>query len=120
MKRKIRIVRFVIGLVLAVLVSAGLGFTDLKLYELTHTLQQITDTTEETTRVGVYVLAEDEAQSIRDMEDYTFGILETQAREETDNVVLQINEDLGAEIGTVLFRMRPAWRTPCWAGTAGP
>ena len=74
MKRKIRIVRFVIGLVLAVLVSAGLGFTDLKLYELTHTLQQITDTTEETTRVGVYVLAEDEAQSIRDMEDYTFGI----------------------------------------------
>lgn len=103
MKRKIRIVRFVIGLVLAVLVSAGLGFTDLKLYELTHTLQQITDTTEETTRVGVYVLAEDEAQSIRDMEDYTFGILETQAREETDNVVLQINEDLGSKIGTVAF-----------------
>lgn len=50
--------------------AAGLGFTDLKLYELTHTLQQITDTTEETTRVGVYVLAEDEAQSIREVAYY--------------------------------------------------
>ena len=80
MKRKIRPVRFFIGLILAVLISAGLVYADLRIYELTHTLQTITDTREETTRVGVYVLEEDPAQSIEDMPGYTFGILETQAR----------------------------------------
>lgn len=101
MKRKIKIVRFVVGVVLALLVSAGLGYADLKLYELTHTLQTITDTREETTRVGVYVLADDPAQSIEDMPGYTYGILDTQAREETDNVVTQINEALGTQITTL-------------------
>ena len=98
MKRKIRAGRFWAGFFLAVLVSAGMGFADLKLYQLTHTLQTITDTREETTRVGVYVLADDPAQSIEDMPGYTFGILETQAREETDNVITQINEFLGTRI----------------------
>lgn len=101
MKRKIKIVRFVLGAILALLVSAGLGYADLKLYELTHTLQTITDTREETTRVGVYVLADDPAQSIEDMPGYTYGILDTQAREETDNVVTQINEALGTQIATM-------------------
>ncbi len=100
MKRKIRIVRFIAGLVLSVLVSAGLVYADLKLYELTSTLQTITDTTEETTRVGVYVLEDDPAQSIEDMPGYTFGILETQAREETDNVISQIDDALGTQIAT--------------------
>lgn len=101
MKRKIRPVRLFIGLILAVLISAGLVYADLRIYELTHTLQTITDTREETTRVGVYVLEEDPAQSIEDMPGYTFGILETQAREETDNVVTQINEGLGTQIDTL-------------------
>lgn len=100
MKRKIRMVRFITGFILAVLVSAGLVYADLKLYELTHTLQTITDTKEETTRVGVYVLTDDPAQSIEDMPGYTFGILETQVREEADNVVTQINEALGTRIAT--------------------
>ena len=103
MKRKIRLVRFLIGLILALLVSAGMVYADLRLYELTHTLKNITDSTEETTRVGVYVLEEDPAQSIEDMSGYTFGILESQAREETDNVVDQINADLGTGIGTQAY-----------------
>lgn len=101
MKRKIKMIRFWVGFVLAVLVSAGLGLVDDKLYQLTHTLQNITDTREETTRVGVYVLEDDPAQTIEDMPGYTFGILDTQAREETDNVVAQINETLGTQIETM-------------------
>lgn len=101
MKRKIKVIRFWVGFVLAVLVSAGLGLVDGKLYQLTHTLQTITDTREETTRVGVYVLEDDPAQTIEDMPGYTFGILDTQAREETDNVIAQINETLGTQIETM-------------------
>lgn len=103
MKRKIKLIRFWIGFILALLISAGMGFADLKIYELTHTLQNITDTTEETTRVGVYVLADDPAQSIEDMPGYTYGILETQAREETDNVIAQIDDDLGTQIEAETF-----------------
>lgn len=103
MKRKIKLIRFWIGFILALLVSVGMGFADLKIYELTHTLQNITDTTEETTRVGVYVLADDPAQSIEDMAGYSYGILETQAREETDNVIAQIDRDLGTQIAAETF-----------------
>lgn len=100
MKRKIKKGRFFVGLVISLLISAVLCVADYDLYKLTHTLQNITDAKEETTRVGVYVLADDPAETIQDVKDYEFGILETLVREDTDNAVAQVNEELGAEILT--------------------
>lgn len=94
MKRKIRIVRFIIGAAIALVVSAALVAVSFYVNTLTGTLQDITDTTEEVTRVGVYVLADDPAESVQDAADYVFGILESIEREDTDNAVVQMNEEL--------------------------
>ncbi|MCC8028893.1 MAG: LCP family protein [Lachnospiraceae bacterium] len=96
MKRKIRPVRFVVGAVIALAVSAVLLAASYYVLTLTVTLQDITDTTEEVSSVGVYVLADDPAESIQDAADYVFGILETIDREDTDNAVVQINTELDA------------------------
>lgn len=45
--------------------------------------------------VNVYVMANDPAQTMIDASDYTFGILETTDRQNTDKVVGEINNSLG-------------------------
>lgn len=99
-KKRIAKVRFFIGLIIAALLSVALGAASYNLHKLTNTLQNITDAKEETTRVGVYVLASDSAQTIQDAAGYRFGILDQLAREDTDNAVAQINEELSASIVT--------------------
>lgn len=96
MKRKIRIIRFIAGAVIALAVSAALVAASFYVGTLTNTLQDITDTKEEVTRVGVYVLADDPAESIQDAAEYVFGILESIEREDTDNAVVQMNEKLNS------------------------
>lgn len=101
MKRRIKKGRFFAGLLVSLLISVVLCVAGYDLYKLTNTLQNITDAREETTRVGVYVLAEDPAGTIQDAKDYGFGILETLTREDTDNALMQIKEETGAEVRTV-------------------
>ncbi len=96
MKRKIRTVRFIIGAVIALLISAVLVVASFYVNTFTNTVQNITNSTEEVTRVGVYVRNDDPAQSIQDASDYVFGILDTIERSDTDNAVAQINEELGS------------------------
>lgn len=50
--------------------------------------------------IGVYVLQEDEAKTITDAKGYTFGILETLDRENTDHAIAEINDLLGEQIAT--------------------
>lgn len=100
MKRKVKRVRFIIGVILAALMSVCLIFADGKVAELTNTLQDITDVQEETTRMGVYVLKDDAAATIQDAAGYRFGILKENARTDTDNAVAQIQEALQGSIAT--------------------
>ena len=103
MKRRIKKGRFFVGLLVSLLISVVLCSVGYDLHKLTNTLQNITDAKDETTRVGVYALAEDPAETIQDARDYEFGILETLVREDTDNAVAQINEELGVEIATETY-----------------
>lgn len=98
MARKGKTIRFVIGLVLSLLICVVLVVGSLYLSQLTDTLEVITETAEETTCVGVYVLDTDSAQSIEDVVDDTFGILENQEREAADNAIDQIDEETGTLI----------------------
>lgn len=98
MKRRIRPARFVVGAVIALAVSAVLVAACYYVHTLTSTLQDITDTTEEVTGVGVYVLAEDPAESIGDTEGYVFGILESIEWESTDNTIVQIETEIDSLI----------------------
>lgn len=95
MKRKIRKVRFFIGLIVSVFVSVVLAMACSALHSLTSTLQTITDATVETSSMSVYVRADDEAESIEDAKDYPFGIMETLSREDTDQAVSMIEEEVG-------------------------
>ena len=103
MKREIHLVRFIIGVVIATLVCSVLVFAGGKIGKLTDTLENITDAKEETTKVGVYVLADDPAQSIQDASAYRFGILSQINRDDIDNAVAQIEEELVENISLVEY-----------------
>ena len=92
--------RFFAGLILSILVSVILCAAGLVLFRVNDTLRDVTDAEYETTEIGVYVLTDDPAQTITDAAGYEFGILSSQGREDTDNVISQINEELGSEIAT--------------------
>ncbi len=103
MKKEIRLVRFIIGVVIAALMCAALAYAGGKVGKLTDTLENITDAKEETTKVGVYVLTDDPAQSIQDASAYRFGILSQINRDDTDNAVAQIEEELAENISLVEY-----------------
>ncbi len=90
--------RFLIGAILSILVSILLVVTSYYLYMAIGTLQEITDSEEETTRVAVYVLDEDSAQTIADVAEDSFGILKTLDRSNTDKAIEEIEASLEAEI----------------------
>lgn len=98
MKKEIRLISFVIGAVIAVLMCGLLAFANGKIGKLTDTLENITDAKEETTKIGVYVLVDDLAQNIQDASEYQFGILSQINRDDTDNAVEQIEEELSDDI----------------------
>ena len=90
--------RFYVGVILAIIISAVLCIGNVFLFYIRSTLQDITSVEYEFTRMGVYVLKDDQAQTISDAADYEFGILDKQGREDTNNAIVQINEELDAEI----------------------
>lgn len=94
MKKKIRLLCYSIGAIVALAVSAALVVVSVYVNTLTTTLQNVTVPKEEVTRVGVYVRSDDPAGSIQDASEYLFGILDSIAREDTDNAVAQMNEEL--------------------------
>ena len=100
MGRGKKAVRYYIGLVLAVIVSLLLLFGNMILFQVNDTLQNITEVEHEVTGMNVYVLKEDPAQTMNDVIDYEFGILETQGRKDTNNAIVQINEELETDITT--------------------
>lgn len=73
------------------------------LYRTQAALQAIAGTETEISNVSVYVRIDDPAQTLSDASGYSFGILSTLDRENTDTVVSRINEQLGATIQTAEF-----------------
>ena len=53
--------------------------------------------------IGVYVLKDNEAQSVQDLVDKTFGINQTTDRENTDAAIAEINERYECEIVTTEY-----------------
>ncbi len=61
-------------------------------------LDKMTGVTTQISNIHVYVLVEDPAEELADTADYTFGILSTLDRENTDKVVEDINAQLKKDI----------------------
>lgn len=61
-------------------------------------LEKMTGVSTQISNIHVYVLVDDPAESLEEVADYQFGILETLDRENTDKVVKDINSQLKKEI----------------------
>lgn len=93
-------VRFVMGTVLALIFTVLLVLGGMYVYKTTSTLSGITGVNTEIAQMGVYVRADDAAATAQDASGYTYGILSTLDRENTDTTVAQLGEELGVQLQT--------------------
>ena len=96
-------VQFTLGTILAVLLTAVLAVGGYYLYATASTLSRMSETRTQSTPVAVYVRAEDAAQSVQDTAGYTFGILSSLDRENTDRGLAEIETALGGAVQTKEF-----------------
>lgn len=91
-------VRTVIGCVIAAVIIALQIAGSYYIHIGTKALEEITDPETEYSDIGVYVKAEDPAQSLADTKDYIFGILEIQDRAVTDQALNKISAELNCQL----------------------
>lgn len=96
-------IRFCIGTLLAVLLVMVMAVGSIYIRQGVTALEEITEVKKEVSNLVVYVKQEDAANSLADTKGYQFGILESLDRANTDEMVAQINRELGAEIVTREF-----------------
>ena len=73
-------------------------------YKTTSTLSKISGVETEIAQVGVYVRAQDSADSLAATAGYKYGIITDLDRENTDKTMEEIKEELGAEIQVQEYR----------------
>ncbi|MCD7838336.1 MAG: LCP family protein [Clostridiales bacterium] len=95
--------RFAAGVVIGILAAAGMIYGIVALNKVTSTLNTITTVSTELSHVGVYVLTDDPAETLNDLEEETFGILTELDRTSTDGAIEQLNEELDTEITTAEY-----------------
>ena len=103
MKWKIKNVRWWFGSVITVALCGVLIFTSSSLYTLANTLYKISGVSEKTVEVSVFVRADDTAETINDTADYEYGIMETVAREDADETIDLIEEELDSTLTVTTY-----------------
>ena len=87
---------WVFGIVLSVIYLLCCGVGSYYLYHTNQAVDEIiTPTTLETDAVSIFVLKDDPAQDVSDIEDYTIGIMRELDRENTDYAISQIEKQAG-------------------------
>ena len=95
--------RFAMGVILTLLFVLGVCYGSAALNRTVSTLKSITNTSPQYSRVSVYVLTEDPAQSVENVAGDCFGFLSAADRENTDQAIAQINEELKVSVQTREF-----------------
>lgn len=98
------LVRFIIGTVLAVLFSVLFIVGGVYLHKTTSTLSKISGVETEIAQVGIYVRAQDSADSLAATSGYKYGIITDLDRENTDKTLEAIKTELGSEIQVQEYR----------------
>lgn len=92
---------WVFGIVLSVIYLICCGVGSYYLYHTNRAVDEIiTPVTLETDAVSIFVLNDDPAQEVADIEDYTIGIMRELDRENTDYAISKIEEQAGFELKT--------------------
>ena len=92
--------RFIGGTVLAVIMIAILAFGGFYINKTRSAISNISGETTEVTQMAVYVKSDDAADSVEATAGYTYGILTSLDRENTDGAVAHLNSQFGTEVQT--------------------
>ena len=92
--------RFIGGTVLAVIMIAILAFGGVYINKTRSAISNISGETTEVTQMAVYVKSDDAADSVEATAGYTYGILSSLDRENTDGAVAHLNSQFGTEVQT--------------------
>ncbi len=89
---------YFIGALMAVLMAILCGAGFYYMHGAVSTLKNISGANIQVAGYGVYVDTDDEAETIEDAASYTYGIVAVQDRDNTNQVIEQINTELGGDI----------------------
>ncbi len=92
--------RFIGGTVLAVIMIVILAFGGFYINKTRSAISNISGETTEVTQMAVYVKSDDAADSVEATAGYTYGILSSLDRENTDGAVAHLNSQFGTEVQT--------------------
>ena len=92
--------RFIGGTVLAVIMIAILAFGGFYINKTRSAISNISGETTEVTQMAVYVKNDDAADSVEATAGYSYGILSSLDRENTDGAVAHLNSQFGTEVQT--------------------
>lgn len=91
---------FIGGTVLAVIMIVILAFGGFYINKTRSAISNISGETTEVTQMAVYVKNDDAADSVEATAGYTYGILSSLDRENTDGAVAHLNSQFGTEVQT--------------------
>lgn len=92
-----------IAVAVSIIGSFAMLIVGFNIHKTKVTLQNITEVTTEEAKISVYVFDNDQAQSIEDAKEYDFGILATLDRENTDETLERIEENIGCKINVIEY-----------------
>lgn len=92
--------RFIGGTVLAVIMIVILTFGGFYINKTRSAISNISGETTEVTQMAVYVKSDDAADSVEATAGYTYGILSSLDRENTDGAVAHLNSQFDTEVQT--------------------
>ena len=95
-----KVIRFSFGLGLAAVSIIAVFIGMMYVHRTKTAISGITGETVETTRVGVYILNQEKARSIKELEGCRYGILADLDREKTDIALTMMEEELGDVVST--------------------
>ena len=96
------------GKIMSIIVCIILALASYYLFKTQSTISDISGADTKVDEISIIVLKDDPAQSIEEAEEYIFGIQETIDRDNTNDTIEILKEDLGAEIKISAYTELPA------------
>ena len=91
-------IRFVVGVILAAVFAAVFILGSMNVYKTHSTLAGISGVNTEITEVGIYVRADDSADSIEATADYVYGVLTDLDRANSDKAIQEVDSETGKTV----------------------
>ena len=91
-------IRFVVGVLLAAVFAAVFILGSLYVYKTHSALADISGVNTEVTEVGIYVRADDTADSVAATADYVYGVMTDLDRENADKAIQEVDSEVGKSV----------------------